>query len=328
MEGANDMDETGPDSARQGAAGGGAPDAGATATRAEWFARIEEIGEEAGYFQPIGARHCALFVDDGPVLLVAFDSVEAIRSAGGSQMPPGYGLARAEGWSYLGLIADGETWFRDPAVWAWFDRQLDDGFFEDFDRVVFYGADMGGYAAAAFSVCAPGATVLAVRPQATLLPERAEWDGRYPRGRRLDFTSRYGYAPDMTEAAAAVYLLYDPDRAQDAMHASLFLRPHVVRLRCRNMGGRLETSLARMGVLDALIRAAVAGRLDRAEVCQIYRAARREHLPYVLRVLSKLATRQRHGLAARLAGWALHRQDHPRLREAQATAERMRRPEG
>ncbi len=302
----------------------GTPDAAGADTRDAWFARIEEIGEELGYYQPLGSQHAAFFVDDGPILLVTFDSVDTIRTAGGGQMPPGFALARSEGWSYLALIADGETWYRDPAVWAWFDRQLDDSFFEDFDRVVFYGADMGGYAAAAFSVAAPGATVIAVRPQATLDPDRAEWDGRFPRARRLDFTSRYGYGPDMTDGAAAVFLLYDPDRTQDAMHAALFARPHVSRLRCRHMGGRLETALARTGLLDTLLRHAADGKLDAAGFHRLYRAGRREHLPYVLRLLSRLATRQRHGLAARLAGWALDRQDHPRLREAQAMAERQR----
>ncbi|MEJ6745505.1 MAG: hypothetical protein QNK98_01850 [Yoonia sp.] len=50
---------------------------------------------------------------------------------------------------------------------------IDDGFFEDFYNVLFYGTHGGTYAAAAYSVAAPGCTVLALRPQATLDPRIA-----------------------------------------------------------------------------------------------------------------------------------------------------------
>ena len=287
-----------------------------------WRARLDALGEDLGYHERLGPRHHALFVDDGPVLLVAFDTIDSARAQGPDQMPQGFALARAEGWSYLGMIADGETWWRDPAVWGYIDRLVDDAFFEDFDRVVFFGADMGGYAAAAFSVAAPGATVVTLRPQATLDPRLSEWDNRFTRARRLDFTSRYGFAPDMVEGAEAVFLLYDPDRTQDAMHAALFARPHVTRLRCRHMGGRLESELARMGILDPLLRLACEGKLDAAAFHGLFRA-RRHHLPYLLRLLQRLSNRQRHGLTARLARWALERQDHPRLRAMKENAERQ-----
>jgi len=303
------------------------PDAASATTPEAWADRMDEIGEELGYFQPLGPAHAAFFVDDGPTLLVSFETAESIRANTPGRMPTGYALARAEGWSFLCIIADGPTWWRDPAVWAFFDRQVDDAFFEDFDRVVFFGAEAGGYAAAAFSVAAPGATVLAIRPHATLAPERAEWDNRHTRHRRLDFTTRYGYAPDMVEGARHVFLLYDPERAQDAMHAALFDRPHVTRLRCRHMGGRLEAELERMGLLDALLRMVLRDGLDAGGFFRLYRA-RRGHLPYILRLMSRLTNHDRHGLAKRLARWALARQDHPRLRELQATVERLHKPGG
>ena len=303
------------------------PDAAGADSAEAWAERIEEIGEELGYYQRLGPEHAAFFVDDGPVLLVGFETAESIRNATPARMPAGYALARRRGWSYLCVIAEAQSWWRDPAVWAFFDRQVDDAFFEDFDRVVFFGADMGGYAAAAFSVAAPGAVVLTIRPQATLEPARAEWDGRFTPFRRLDFTSRYGYAPDMIEGAERVFVVYDPDRSQDAMHAALFDRPHVTRLRCRHMGGRLEAELAKMGVLEALLADAGAGTLSASAFHRLHRA-RRDHLPYLLRLLSRLTTRNRHGLATRLARWALDRQDHPRLRALQATAQKLQQADG
>jgi hypothetical protein len=296
-------------------------DAAEAATEAEWLTRIDEIGEELGYYQQLGPRHGAFFVDDDPgTLLVTFEGADGIRNGSPDRMPLGYGIARAEGWSHLCLIARGETWYRDPAVWAYFDRLVDDAFFEDFDRVVFYGAGMGGYAAAAYSVAAPGATVICIHPQATLDPRVSEWDGRFMRHRRLDFTSRYGYAPDMIEGAAAVHVLYDPERGHDAMHAALFTRPHVTKLRCRHLGGRIEQELLRMKLLPELLRLAGRGALDAAAFHRLYRF-RRHYLPYLLRLLARLDGRQRHGLTVMLARWALKRQDHPRLRQVQQMAE-------
>ncbi|WP_114966835.1 phosphoadenosine phosphosulfate reductase [Alkalilacustris brevis] len=287
----------------------------------EWLARIDEIGEELGYFQRLGKDHAAFFSDDSQTtLLVTFETAEAIRTGQPGQMPQGLGLARGKGWSHLCLVAFHDSWYRDPAVWGYFDRLVDDAFFEDFDRVVFYGEGMCGYAAAAFSVAAPGATVVTLHPRATLDPRIAEWDNRFARHRRLDFTSRYGFAPDMIDGAAQVFVLYDPERGLDAMHAALFARPHVTRLRCRHLGGRLEQDLLRMNILPELLIAAGEGRLDAALFHRLFRA-RRDYLPYLLRLLSRLEARERHGLTALLARWALQHKKHPRLRRARDKAE-------
>ncbi|MGD9919212.1 MAG: phosphoadenosine phosphosulfate reductase, partial [Paenirhodobacter sp.] len=139
----------------------------------DWLHRIEDLGDAEGYYEPLGARHHALFADRGPVLLVTFESLEAVRAHGEEELPLGFTLAESVGHSSLTLISQGETWFRDRAVYAYLDRLVDEAFFEDFDRVVFYGAGAGGYAATAFSVVAPGATVIALAPQATLDPRIA-----------------------------------------------------------------------------------------------------------------------------------------------------------
>jgi hypothetical protein len=201
--------------------------------------------------------------------------------------PAGQRLAEARGWSHLSLIADGETFFRDPLVWRYFDRLVDDAFFEDFDRVVFHGAGMGAYAACAFSVAAPGCTVLAIQPRATLDPRLAGWDARHRRARRQDFTSRYGFAPAMTEGAARVFVIFDPAEREDAMHAALFARPWVDFLRMPQMGAALDDTLARLGVLDGLIDRAMAGRLTPLAFARMMRS-RRTFGPYLTRLM-KLA---------------------------------------
>jgi hypothetical protein len=256
--------------------------------RDAWCAALDDLGEELGYCEPLGDRHRVLFDDQGTTLLVTFEDMQTVRGAGPGRLPFGLALARSRGWSSLCLMAEGPTWFRDPAVWRYMDRLVDDAFFEDFDRVLFYGAGPGGYAAAAYSVAAPGATVLAVAPQATLTPALAGWDGRFPAARKLDFTGRYGFAPDMTEGAGRAFVIFDPVEREDAMHAALFHRPWVTLLPARRMGPNLEAVLRQTGVLDGLMRAAMEGQLDRMAFAEAMRI-RRSFGPYLRRLLQTAA---------------------------------------
>ncbi|WP_223635841.1 phosphoadenosine phosphosulfate reductase [Rhodobacter sp. TJ_12] len=286
----------------------------------DWLSRIEEIGELEGYFEPLGAAHAALFADRGPVLLVSFETRATIRTRSEEQLPLGFTLAEGAEHSSLTLIAKEESWFRDPAVYAYFDRLVDEAFFEDFDRVVFYGAGSCGYAAAAFSVTAPGATVVTLAPQATLSARRASWDNRFLRKRRLDFTSRYGYAPDMLDGAGQGYVVYDPLQTLDAMHAALMARPQVTLLPCRNLGRAVETALSEMDVLEQMLVQACAGTLDAASFWRLYRA-RRNSPRYLRGLAAQLDARKRHWLEALLCRNVVHRLGGPRFRNRLATLE-------
>lgn len=286
----------------------------------DWLVIMEEIGEEAGYFERLGPRHSTLFNDQGPVLLVTFETLAGVRAAGGTQMPLGYQIAAPRGWSSLTILAHDETWYRDPSVWGYFDRLIDDAFFEDFDRVVFYGAGMGGYGAAAFSVAAPGATVLALAPQATLAPEFAEWDRRFPAARRHDFSSRFGYAPDMTEGCGQVFILYDPAQQVDAVHAAFFRGAHVTKLRARHSGRDPQAELARMGILRPLVDAACNGSLGLHSFHRLWRA-RHTHPQYLGRLVGRVQALNRPARLVKVLRAALRKVDHPRLRQALSEAE-------
>ncbi len=280
---------------------------------ADWFARLERIGEEAGYFRWLGRDHAAVFLDDGPILVVTFETVASIRTRQPDQLPLGHAVARARGWSHLGLIARSDTWYRDPAVYACFDRLVDDGFFEDFDRVVFWGAGMAGYAAAAYSVTAPGATVILAAPQATLDPALAGWDPRFAEMRRTSFTDRYGYAPDMTEGAGPVYVIFDPEQNLDAMHAALFARPHVTLLPCRNLGRDVGEALDQMRMLPSMLAAAATGAFD-AKLFRTFYRGRRNYLPYLRNLLARLDNDGRALLAGLLCRNVTGRLDAPKFR--------------
>lgn len=281
-----------------------------------WFAAMEERCLEEGYFEPLGRQHWAWFHDDGPTLLVTFESLESILTRP-DRLSAGYAVAAAKGWSHLCLIADGPTWYRDSAVYRYFDRLVDDSFFEDFDRVVFYGAGVAGHAAAAYSVAAPGATVIAVAPRATLDPSLAGWDDRHVTARRMDFTSRYGYAPDMLEGAGSVLVLFDPLARTDAMHAALFRAPHVQLLRTRHLGDRAEEVLNALGILPRLLTEAGDGKLDAAMFARLWRKRSRNG-GYMDGLLAAADTRGQQRRAWVIAREAAIRTRAPRFRRVAA----------
>lgn len=227
-----------------------------------WLSALEDMAEQAGYFQPLSARHSAAFADGSKTLLVTFETQDGIQKLSDMAQPLGFDLARSQGWSVLSLISDGQTWFRDPSVYRYFDRLIDDGFFEEFEHVAFYGAGSCGYAACAFSVAAPGAHVLALSPQASLDPRVAEWDDRFRSMRRVSFIDRYGYAPDMLDAAAQAAIIYDPEVEADAMHAALFTRPNVSQLRMRHYGAHLDVQMVKLEVLMPILEALGSGSFD------------------------------------------------------------------
>lgn len=279
----------------------------------DWLTQLSEITEGSGSFHALGSRHFATRITAGRTLLVSFETIQGIQLHSDIGQPLGWEMVKAHGWSHLCLISDGDTWFRDPAVYALFDDLTDEGWFEDFDRVIFYGAGPCGYAAAAFSVASPGAFVLAVQPQATLDPRVTEWDNRFTHMRRTSFTDRYGYAPDMLDAAHRGFIVYDPAEDLDAMHAALFTRPNVSKLRLRHMGDALQGDLIEMEILEDLLLAIEADSLSRLEFARMARA-RRDHPAYLRNLLGHLDATHRPYLAMLLCRNVVERMHAPRIR--------------
>lgn len=261
-------------------------------SKGEWLSQLAETAKNHGFFRPLGRKHFAAYIRGASTLVVTFETIQGIRALSQGAEPLGWNLVRDQGWGHLCVASDGDTWFRDRNVIALFDRLIDDGFFDEFETVLFYGAGPGGYAAAAFSVAAPGARVLAIQPQATLDPRVTEWDERFFEMRRTDFTSRYGFAPDMLDACDAAFVLYDPEEQLDAMHAALFTRPRVQQYRLRNMGDALQSDLIEMQVLLPLLVHAAEGTLNDVTFAKLYRA-RRTYPAYLRRVLATLDANER-----------------------------------
>ncbi|MBU2963385.1 phosphoadenosine phosphosulfate reductase [Citreicella sp. C3M06] len=281
--------------------------------RGQWISQIASIGDAEGFSEPLGRRHHGIFVERGHTLLVSFESLPGIEALSDNATPLGWELAQTEGWSSLALISARDTWFRDQRVFEFFDQLLDDGFFDEFEQVIFYGAGPCGYAAAAYSVTSPGARVLMLQPQATLDPRVTEWDERFAESRRVDFTSRFGYAPDMLDACEKAFVLYDPRERLDAMHSALFERKGVTRYRLPFMGGALQADLIELGLLVPLLKAVADDSLTTLSFARMMRA-RRDHLPYLRKLLAKVEKSGRTAMAERLCENVLNRLEAPRFR--------------
>ena len=254
-------------------------------------------------------------------MFVSFETRVGIRAASETGLPLGFDVCEAQGWSHLTLLSLKDNWYRDRHVYGYFDRMVDDGFFEDFDTVVFYGAGMCGYAATAFSVVAPGATVIAISPQATLTPRIAGWDKRFPHTALLDFTSRYGYAPDMLEAAEAAHIFHDPNEIEDAMHAALFRGPNIHHHRYRRgRSGAIEADFRSMSLITRFTQLAEQDRLTPRMIARSLRQ-RRRHIPYLRSLLAKTMAEDRPRLAAMLCRHVLAERNLPRFRAALEAAE-------
>ncbi|MCX7299667.1 MAG: hypothetical protein NTX73_04685 [Rhodobacterales bacterium] len=273
----------------------------------EWLGRLDELGDEHGFFEQLGSKHFALSFDAGPRLLVTFETIENARK-NPTATPRGFDFVTRNGWSLLAFLSDGETWFRDAPVYRAMDRLTDEGFFDEFEQVLFLGEGSGGYAAAAYSVASPNARVLALRPQATLDPAIAGWDRRYIRDRRRDFSSRYGYAPEMVDAANRAYILFDPAQISDAMHASLFHDVNVTLLRCPLVGGRIEQMFDLLQITGPLVDAAMDGTLNRQTFARLWRA-RRQSAAYLRSLLRKTELAGRPRLVQQICRYGLKTRD-------------------
>lgn len=290
---------------------------------AAWLDELRKIGEQSGTYSELGKDFSAVFVEQSRrVLLVSFETIFGIRSISETGLPLAFDMCERRDWSHLTLIAKQQNWYRDRKVFGFFDRLADLGYFDEFDQVIFYGAGMCGYAAGAFSVAAPGAKVIMVAPQATLSRSLTHWDDRFPSTRRLDFDDRYGYAPDMIEAAKQAIVIFDPDEVEDSMHASLFRGSNVIHYRYRRgSAGAIEADLRTMSMVSQLAEAAANDTLTPASLAKRMRA-RRRHVPYLRALLSRVLAEDRPELTLRLCRAVLKEQPLPRFKHQLEQAEK------
>ncbi len=285
----------------------------ATTSDTSWADIAAGLAGDDGFYRDSPA-HSFLFIRRSDTLVVTFDNLDIAMEKRGDRRPWGFGFIEKQGWSMLGVMANGWTWYRDPWVWQQFDDLRDSGFFTQFKRVVFYGASMGGYAACAFVAACPGADVVAISPQSTLDKLLVPWETRYHTAWGRDYSGAYGDASQVSKVAGRVTLLFDPYEPLDAGHVARFDGANVMKLRTPLLGHRLGSSLHQMGVLSQITLGALNGTLTELEFYRTIRA-RKTFQRYQRELFKRVLAKGRKGLARKLGRWVLTRGDNRYIRK-------------
>ncbi|MGD9919208.1 MAG: hypothetical protein AB7U46_14420 [Paenirhodobacter sp.] len=289
------------------------PNPPAPESDAGWAEIARGLAGPEGFYRDNGS-HSFLFIPRSKkVLVVTFDNLDIAMNKREDRRPWGFSFIEKQGWSMLGVMAGGWTWYRDDWVGSEFDRLAAEGFFAQFERVVFYGASMGGYAACAFSGACPGADVVAISPQSTLDQAVVPWETRYKVVWDKDFSGKYGDAAQVSGAARRVTILYDPYEPLDRGHADRFAGANVMKLRTPMMGHRLGSSLNQMGILTPIILGALDGTLTEGEFYRRLRA-RRDFARYQRELFLRAVEHGHKRLAKRFGQWVLRRGDNRAIR--------------
>lgn len=280
---------------------------------ASWSSIATELAGKDGFFRE-SPNHSFLFIKRSDTLVVTFDNLDIAMGKREDRRPWGFSFIEKQGWSMLGVMANGWTWYRDAWVWDQFNDLRDSGFFKQFKRVVFYGASMGGYAAAAFVAACPGADVVAISPQSTLDKAIVPWETRYKTAWDSDFSGPYGDAAKVSKAAGRVFLMYDPFEPLDTGHADRFEGENVTKLRAPLLGHRLGSSLQQMGILSPITLGALNGTLTEPEFYRMLRA-RKTFGRYQKELFKRAVDRGRPDLARKLGRYVLTRGDNRYIRQ-------------
>lgn len=245
-------------------------------------------------------RHFAGFYRRSRQLVVTFDHMKS-RDQPGPRFPWCYELLEKKGISQLGIMMGRRNdWFRHGDLFDYFDGLKADGFFDQFDDVLFYGSSMGGYGACAFAAAAPGARILALMPQTTLAPDLVPDEKRYRRAfARGDWEDpRYRDGVDGVAVSSQTQLLYDPYFPKDRLHADRLKGANVQHLKAFFAGHNVTRTLQFNGMLRIVLERALANDpVGEMEYYRLYREARRS-APSHMRNLALRAVEE--GSASRL----------------------------
>ena len=116
----------------------------------------------------------------------------------------------------------------------------------------------------------------------------------------------------MLEGAAQVSVIHDPTMPAEAGQAALFRAPYITRLSARHMGDQLAVSFAQMGLLPALLDAAMKGTLTTMVFATLWRQ-RRDNATYLRGLLQKAEVAGRAGLEVMICKSVTRRMRAPRF---------------
>lgn len=216
------------------------------ANRPKDFRAMKEVGDYYLDFTP-----------DGEDLVLSFDADDSVPAP--NRLPWLHRPFRDQGLAVLGVKVKRADWYRGEALHDFF-QSPDFRFLTGaYDRVLFTGSSMGGFAALTF--CTPGSLVVAHNPPTSLDPELTPWDTRFPESRSLDWSGRFARAEEGARQAARVFVTYDPFDGIDSRHVDRLDPANLVRLKAPLLGHPLAGFLRRIGLLAELVPLALSGEL-------------------------------------------------------------------
>ncbi|MGB0799937.1 MAG: hypothetical protein ACPGRD_11530 [Planktomarina sp.] len=207
-------------------------------------------------------------------LLVGFNSQFDIKKQDAVFVPWGSQYAMERDISYLGFATHMPNWYRDG--WAEMRlRQLaEEGFFNQFDRILVAGHSMGGYMALVAARLIPNAKVVAFSPQTTMDQNVVEFEERFGRANRLDWSQVASDAAHVIGSLGQVTVFADPRHRDDTLHAKRLSGDAVQIMNCYGAGHSTFLYLNRMGVAQKLMDDLFEGPLDNSAFYQAYRNRR------------------------------------------------------
>jgi hypothetical protein len=247
-----------------------------------WLADLRRSTHRRGWYDSHDNFAAQFTYRTRDTLVVSFDNLSSVKDPSLARETWGYPFYAKEGWSHMGIMAFEKNWYRDEALFDFMERKR--AFFTQFKHIVMTGTSMGAYAATAFADLAPGCTVLAYSPQATLDTNRVPWEERFGIGRKRDWSGRYAFAPDHCRAAKDVFVIYDPYFAPDKQHALLYQGDNVHHLKSWYTSHKSALFMRRADILKDLMREAMAGTLTQARFYEMYR--QRRELPWYINGLA------------------------------------------
>lgn len=243
------------------------------------FSQAMQIGNECGFFRDHDLA-CAMFARGNKQLIVSFCNLASFQDE--QRMPWLYGKSQQYGWSILGIMAKKKDWYRNNSAPEIILKLVAEGFFLEFDRIVFTGTSMGGFAALTLSSLVPGSQVLAFSPQSTLDAPLVPFDKRYKWARKnTDWIyPELKDAAQLTQVSEKIFIVLDPMIPEDRQHVDRISPDNLVRLNCRFMGHTLPNSLKRAGVLDHLICSVMDDNFSQKGFYMEFRSGRRNMITW------------------------------------------------
>ena len=239
-----------------------------------WFAEVNLGGENEGFYTRL-KHHAVVCIRRNPrKLAVTFDNLSSVNDTSPDREPWAYKFVRDNGYSHLSVMARRKDWYRDPQLISYLENLAADGFFTSFDRVIFSGTSMGGFAALAFASLSPGATVVSFNPQTTLEEALVPWETRFSIGRKRDWSLPHSDCAFEIDEVGKAFVLFDPFFALDRRHAERLEGDKVIFLKTWCSGHFSPVFLRRAGLLKPIMQHAFDDTLEPEVFYRMFRARR------------------------------------------------------